>query len=408
MRLRKRAAALTLGAGVLFLLGTNVQAGWLYVMCALLLGTVVAGAILPGRMLRGIEVTRHAPEEVVQGDDVPVELIVSSKARGVRLGLRIDDPHVAPTSVYVTSVLPGERVELVTARLAAKRGVHQGSPVVVRSTAPFGVAERRRKLTVAGSTTVLPAVIPLSNLPFVSRASDVARAFPTDVAARWRPRVHGCARVPAGRQPEERSLALHRTHRDDHGPRAGGGALTAHRRARGHADGCRRRCHAARCVLHRSGFHRYAAPSTRVTRSVRSPRRLREARSRRPMRSIATSFRRRLAGLQPNGIALATAVEAAGTALIGRRRSHPDLPHMANQRRRRSRAGRGGARRRQAACGGDRRGGRPRGRSAGCRPSPRGGRRHGGRAGASRCRGLPVATRPAASRRSDARGGVDA
>ena len=53
MRLRKRAAALTLGAVVLFLLGTNVQAGWLYVMCALLLGTVVAGAILPGRIGSG-------------------------------------------------------------------------------------------------------------------------------------------------------------------------------------------------------------------------------------------------------------------------------------------------------------------------------------------------------------------
>ena len=39
MRLRKR-AGLALGAGILFLLGTNVQAGWLFVLCALMLGTL--------------------------------------------------------------------------------------------------------------------------------------------------------------------------------------------------------------------------------------------------------------------------------------------------------------------------------------------------------------------------------
>ena len=44
MRLRKRAAGLALGAGILFLLGTNVQAGWLFVLCALMLGTLRVGS----------------------------------------------------------------------------------------------------------------------------------------------------------------------------------------------------------------------------------------------------------------------------------------------------------------------------------------------------------------------------
>ena len=140
MRLRKRAAGLALGAGVLFLLGTNVQAGWLFVLCALMLGTLVAGLILPGRMLRGIEVERRAPSEVVQGEEAIVDLIVTNRARGVRLGLSLDDPHVAPTSLYLTRVSPGERVELVTARPARKRGVQEASVVRLRSAAPFGVA----------------------------------------------------------------------------------------------------------------------------------------------------------------------------------------------------------------------------------------------------------------------------
>ena len=176
MRLRKRAVGLASGAAVLFLLGTNVQAGWLFVLCALLLGTVVCGVMLPGRILRGIEVERRAPGEVVQGEEAFVELIVTNHARGVKLGLTLEDPHVSPTSLYITKVLPGERVELVTVRLARKRGVHEASAVTLRSAAPFGVAERRRTLQVAGSTIVLPAVIPLGRLPFLTLDSDPERA----------------------------------------------------------------------------------------------------------------------------------------------------------------------------------------------------------------------------------------
>ncbi len=180
MRLRKRAAGLALGAGVLFLLGTNVQAGWLFVLCALLLGTLVAGLILPGRMLRGIEIERRAPAEVAQGDEAFVDLIVTNRAHGVRLGLLLDDPHVARTLLYVTKVSPGERVELVTERPARKRGVQEDSVVSLRSAAPFGVAERRRLVTVAGSTIVLPAVLPLGPLPFLTAASDPSRHSRSD------------------------------------------------------------------------------------------------------------------------------------------------------------------------------------------------------------------------------------
>jgi uncharacterized protein (DUF58 family) len=176
MRLRKRAAGLVLGAGILFLIGTNVQAGWLFVFCALMLGTLVSGVILPGRMLRGVEVERRAPGEVVQGEDAFVDLIVTNRARGARLGLTLDDPHVAPTSLYITKVSPGERVELVTVRPARKRGVQEASVVTLRSAAPFGVAERRRTILVAGSTTVLPAVVPLGPLPFLATASDPSRS----------------------------------------------------------------------------------------------------------------------------------------------------------------------------------------------------------------------------------------
>src|SRR6266513_2979148 len=67
MRLRKRAVGLLLGAGILFLIGTNVQAGWLYVLAALLLGALVAGLVLPFAALRGLSIELVVPDEAEQG-----------------------------------------------------------------------------------------------------------------------------------------------------------------------------------------------------------------------------------------------------------------------------------------------------------------------------------------------------
>src|SRR5207248_3009525 len=68
-RPRKRAAVLLIGAGGLFFLGTNVQAGWLFVLAAFLVGTALAGIVLPGRLVRRLLVERHAPDEVNQLDE---------------------------------------------------------------------------------------------------------------------------------------------------------------------------------------------------------------------------------------------------------------------------------------------------------------------------------------------------
>ena len=198
MRLRKRAAGLALGAGILFLLGTNVQAGWLFVLCALMLGTLASGLILPGRMLRGIEVERRAPAEVVQGEEAFVDLIVTNRARGIRLGLIARRPaRGADEPVSHEGRRPASASSWSPSRPARKRGVQEDSMVTVRSAAPFGVAERRRTLRVAGSTIVLPAVVPLGPLPFLAHASRSEPLVALRAAPRVRARVPGDPRVPA-------------------------------------------------------------------------------------------------------------------------------------------------------------------------------------------------------------------
>jgi uncharacterized protein (DUF58 family) len=177
VHLRSRAGGLLVGALVLFIVGTNVQAGWLLVLTALLLGAAGAGLALPFRMVRGIEVARAAPQRVHQGDAVRVELTVTNRSRGMRASLVVADPFLADTEIFVSHLAPGERVELVTAREASRRGVQGARSVVLRSDAPFAVAERRRRIDAAGHALVLPRVEPLDDLPFVERAPTHERAI---------------------------------------------------------------------------------------------------------------------------------------------------------------------------------------------------------------------------------------
>jgi len=178
-RLRKRALSLLIGAGVLFFLATNVQAGWLFVLSALMIGIVLAGWIMPVGATRGLQVERDAPARVHQGEEALIDLRASSASRGTRRGVMLRDTHLESGDVWVGRIRPGERVEVTTLRTAARRGVHEGSAVSVRSRAPFGIAERRRTIAVGGNTLVLPRVVPLGPLPFIDPAATTEPAIHT-------------------------------------------------------------------------------------------------------------------------------------------------------------------------------------------------------------------------------------
>ena len=169
-RPRRRIAALTVGAALLFTVGTSVQAGWLLVLSSVLLGAAVAGLLLPLRMVRGVSVERRAPEEAFQGDLVSVELTVRNAGRGMRLGLEIQDPHLSRTRMLVPPLGPGDRAVIGTTRRAARRGVQESTAASVRSAAPFGVAQANRPVAAPGRTVVYPAVVELGRVPLIDLA----------------------------------------------------------------------------------------------------------------------------------------------------------------------------------------------------------------------------------------------
>jgi len=167
VRPRKRAGALLLGAGVLFLIGTSVQAGWLFVIAALLLGAVVAGCLLSFGSVRGLTATLSAPDEAEQGLETVVELRLENGRRTTRWNVVAIDQHLGRAESFVPVIRGGDALEIATLRIPPRRGENFTTSVELRSSAPFGVAERRHPVAVDARTLVLPRVFPLGSLPFV-------------------------------------------------------------------------------------------------------------------------------------------------------------------------------------------------------------------------------------------------
>jgi uncharacterized protein (DUF58 family) len=164
---RRRGGGLLLGAVLLFTIGTSVQAGWVLVLSAVVLGTAMTGALLPLLFVRGVHVERRVPAEAFQGDDVEVELIVTGRSRGIRLGVDVADAVLSVGRVAVPSLVRGERVAVGTMRRAVRRGVQEDDRAVVCSAAPFGIAEARRVVHAPARTVVYPAVVRLDGVPLI-------------------------------------------------------------------------------------------------------------------------------------------------------------------------------------------------------------------------------------------------
>jgi len=163
VRLRRRAAGLVVGAILLFLVGTNVQSGWLLVLSALVLGAALSGLVLPWFVVRGITAHRRAPAEAFVGDEVRVDLVVTNTTRRSKLWVLVRDSHIAPASAFVPGLGSRASVASTTVRRASRRGVVDGGALQVVSSAPFGVAEARRSVAAGGRTVVYPRVVPVTS-----------------------------------------------------------------------------------------------------------------------------------------------------------------------------------------------------------------------------------------------------
>ncbi|MBN1976055.1 MAG: DUF58 domain-containing protein [Anaerolineae bacterium] len=166
-----RAVTLLVAAFLLYLFGNQTQVGWMFVMSALLAGTVLAAWMLNRRALRGVVVEREmggAPNaELYEGETVSVKLTLRNAARILAAQVRAAErcPLAALDSARRRMDL---FVPLITPRRGGacfeyeveidRRGVHLFPPVELSSRAPFGFFRRQRRIDLPTRVLVYPEV----------------------------------------------------------------------------------------------------------------------------------------------------------------------------------------------------------------------------------------------------------
>lgn len=161
-----------LGAAlVLFLVGSNVQAGWLFVLAATILGVVAAGLVAPVAAVRGIEVTRRVASSSRAGDPVYVELRVHNAGRGERRAVEGSDDFCGLTPFLVERLPPGVAATLRYEVVPIRRGIYPGGPVELASASPFGISLARRRFQLGSPMIVHPRWVPLRSFPLLEAAS---------------------------------------------------------------------------------------------------------------------------------------------------------------------------------------------------------------------------------------------
>jgi uncharacterized protein (DUF58 family) len=140
-------------AGFLFLVATNTQTGWLYIVSALLAGVFVAGFIGPRTTLHGLQVRRRMPAPATQGDQVYVEMEVFNPGPSDRALVLVEQdlPDTLPgqprTRRFLLERLPaGSSVRVDCPVPASLRGYHRLPPLRLKSATPLGLFPAQRSV----------------------------------------------------------------------------------------------------------------------------------------------------------------------------------------------------------------------------------------------------------------------
>src|SRR5215207_617842 len=161
----KPALVILLGL-LLYAIASNVGAGWLYVIVAVLVGVVLVSGPLPWLGVRQVGITRRAPVVATAGEPFECTLEIENRGRLPRYMLEIEDHFAGDTGRAVAvRVRRGQTEEVGYTVENPRRGVYAGGEVTVESRAPFGLFYGRSKTRAAADTVVYPRTFDVAGLP---------------------------------------------------------------------------------------------------------------------------------------------------------------------------------------------------------------------------------------------------
>lgn len=176
-----RAATVLIASVVLYFFANQTQVGWLYVMSALLVGTVLASGWLSRFVLRGISGDRKVGEtagsDLYESDEVNISLRLRKYGRlgGAQIRLSECCPLAAPESaqreinLFIPSIPAGGAVQFDYTVTVDRRGLFTFPALEAQTSAPFGFFRHRRVVDVPSPTLVYPEVRPLRRFDLLDR-----------------------------------------------------------------------------------------------------------------------------------------------------------------------------------------------------------------------------------------------
>lgn len=158
-----RPAFLFIWAALLFLIATNIQVGWLYVIIAFFLIMLVISFVYPARMARRTGVSLSLPELMERAAPAQAALGVENRGRLpaflVTVSFKSDDFRAEPPRVTFTHIPRRGRARTGLRIVPARRGVFGVGRATVRCGAPIALYYAEREASPAGEMVVHPRLL---------------------------------------------------------------------------------------------------------------------------------------------------------------------------------------------------------------------------------------------------------
>lgn len=154
--------------GFLLLVGLNIQVGWLFFIAASLFTIVGINLIYPALAIKRVAIER-ALNNIFENDLVTVTITVKNQWKTPIHFVNLTDhfpsqQEATPVSMFCPYLQPKESITQTYTQLAARRGRFIFQPLIVESSAPFGLIRWRRKYILPTTLTVYPMPLNLIRL----------------------------------------------------------------------------------------------------------------------------------------------------------------------------------------------------------------------------------------------------
>lgn len=167
---------LALMSVVLFVVATNTQTGWLYLVSAILVMALVLGFLGPRRAFRGLEVERRTPPTAARDQSFGLAVEVRAPRAATRLVVVEQGPWPweaepdAPRRSLLVDVEKGSRTTVRQEIRPVVRGLHRLGPIRLLSLWPFGLFPASRSFEDDSTLLIYPSGPVLRSHP-LERAS---------------------------------------------------------------------------------------------------------------------------------------------------------------------------------------------------------------------------------------------